>query len=90
MRDGELSDEEKARSVLCRVGQPGNRVVGFDDGEIRELAGVYDACAGGDEPLGRLVAEFWGRRQARLDELKATASDEPSNLFRNRKPQQQV
>ena len=82
--DAKLSNEEKARSVLCRTGQAGNRCHGLAEAELAELAAVYDTCETDNSQLGQLVGEFWGRRQARLDELKATSSDQPESLFRNR------
>lgn len=80
-----MSDEDKARSVMCRVGQPGNRVAGFTPEELAELAAVYEACREDDSQLASLVGEFWGRRQVRLDALKAADDAPTGKLFRNRK-----
>jgi hypothetical protein len=70
----QLTNEEKSRSVLCRTGSPFGLVENFVPAEIEELASVYDTCAEAksDEPLARLVMDFWARRAERLEALKAT------------------
>jgi len=37
---GTLSNEEKARSVLCRTGRPGNECAYLESSEVDELAVV--------------------------------------------------
>lgn len=80
-RHGELSDEEKARAVLTRTGQPGNKCAALTEAEHAELAGVYDECVAPEIALGARVREFWNRRQDRLDEQKATDDVQPGKLF---------
>jgi hypothetical protein len=67
-----LTNEEKARSVLCRTGSVGNVVHDFTPAEIDELATVYDECCAPELKLADYIRDFWGRRQDRLNALKAT------------------
>lgn len=74
----DLTAEEKARSVMCRTGQPGNYVAAFTDAELDELAGVYEESLSDETTLAPLVSQFWARRQLRLEALKATDYIQPA------------
>ncbi|HMO84589.1 MAG TPA: hypothetical protein PKC18_06675 [Lacipirellulaceae bacterium] len=80
-RHGELSDEEKARAVLCRTGQPGNRCAAFSAAELAELAAAYDECVAPELLLAERVRQFWAARQERLDAAKAVDDAQPDASF---------
>lgn len=82
-RNGVLTDEEKARAVLARTGSPGNHCAMLTPDELAELAAVYDACEKDAAPLKQLIGDFWGRRQERLADQKATDDVAPPSLFQN-------
>lgn len=88
-RNRELDTESKARAVLCRTGQPGNRCAHMNAAEIAELAAIYDRCLAPQQELGNRIQEFWGRRRERLEAEKAVLDDEPRTRgpFRHRRPQ---
>lgn len=87
-RNGELSNEEKARSVLTRTGRPGNSAVAaLTEDEHAELAKVYDECCAPELLLAERMDQFWGARQSRLDAAKATDDTQPAtkaDMFRNK------
>lgn len=86
-RNGILSSEEKARAVLCRTGRPGNECAAMTEGEIEQLAAIYDECIAPEAKLAQKIGEFWGDRQQRMDAAKATddVGPEAKGLFRNSK-----
>lgn len=71
-RNGQLTNEEKARAVLARTGQPGNLVAGCSETEIDALAAIYDECVAPEALLAERVDAFWGARRERLESQKAT------------------
>lgn len=77
-----MTNQDKARSVMARTGQPGNRCAGFSDTELDELAAIYDQCLDDESPLKQLVGEFWAGRAERLAAAKAT-DDTPASAFRS-------
>lgn len=78
-RNGQLSNEEKARSVLCRTGRAGNAVAGMTETEVDELAAIYDECCAPELLLADRIAKFWGDRQERLEAAKAVVDEGTSS-----------
>jgi hypothetical protein len=72
-----LTNEEKARSVLCRTGSVGNSVANLSSQEVDQLAAVYDECCAPEMLLADRIKSFWRERQDRLDEAKATDDAQP-------------
>ena len=84
-RNGILSNEEKARAVLCRTGRPGNECACMEEADVDRLAGIYDECLAPELSLGKQMDEFWAGRSERMAAAKATDDVGPKKLFRNSK-----
>jgi hypothetical protein len=91
-RHGVLTNEEKARAVLTRTGQPGNRASALDEADQLRLADIYDHCIAPELGLKDAIREFWGQREQRLAAAKATdeaqdkAHDAGLGITRNATP----
>ncbi len=76
-----MTNEEKARSVLCRAGRIGNSTYGLSESEIDELACAYDECQCQAE-IEAKAGEFLERHHAKVD---SKLEPKHQGFFRNTK-----
>lgn len=73
----QLTNEQKAVSILCRTGQPTATIDSLTTEEIGVLAAIYDECCTNELLLTDRIKAFWNNRQDRLDAAKATDDVQP-------------